>query len=279
MNNNIFIVEQGKNTSYIDSLIIALFYKISHLQEIITQIPNNNEYIYLQEIINTNFIEKIRSNNSVNISIINEIRNYSYICGWKNGLDITELYNVLDYMKFLMSGIGFGTINFEIIEYKINIKKSDYIINTLETNCLEVDINKNISIKKLLNKWIYLNIKKNKDLLINFKFAKIPLLISIYLNRNQQEINNYEVDIMQKIRFKNIDKNLYWTIHSIICFSNLSKSYYSIVNTLYNDWYLFSNIKIPSFNKINITDDLIAHTIKKECVLILYKLDGDICKY
>lgn len=281
MSNNIFVVGSGLNTSYIDSLIVALFYKSSHLQELLTQFPDDNKFVYLQEMISNNFVDQIRRNNSIDYSIVNEIRNYSFICGWKDKCNLTDLYNPVDYMKFLMNGIGFGNISFEIMEHT---EKDNEIIKTLDVNFLEVNVSENITIKKLLEKWIDINIKRNKSSLIAYQFREVPLLIPIYVNRNNEHkgITNYEIDVMKKIRFKNNKNNkISWCIHSVICFSNSggNTNYYSIVNTYDNNWYLFSNNKIPSFNKINIFDEYISKKIKQECVLVFYRLNDDLCKF
>jgi hypothetical protein len=50
-----FVVADGLNTSYIDSILMSLFYKSSHLEEMLIQQPDNAEFIYLQEMISNNF--------------------------------------------------------------------------------------------------------------------------------------------------------------------------------------------------------------------------------
>jgi hypothetical protein len=257
----------------------------------LTQEPNNNKFVYLQELINNNFVDQIKRNFSVDGSITNEIRNYSFICGWKNGGNITDLYNVADYLKFLMKGIGFGGINIELLEHDEKdlqepcFKDID-ITKTLEFQVIELNVTEDSNIKNLLDKWIDKNIKKNKTSLISFKLMELPMIIPIRINRTNENSNNltFCVDIMEKIRFKNhTNKNqnkTSWIIHSVICFSNSGGgNYYSIVQGNDNQWYLFSNDKMPSFFKINILEKDISEKIKQECVLILYRLNDDICKF
>lgn len=102
--NPIFAVANGINTSYIDSLLIALFYKESYLQQMLFQQTENEYFSYLQDLIYINFIDNVRNSKSVDSFQINEIRNYSYMCGWKNTTNIIDLYDVIDYFSFIMDG-------------------------------------------------------------------------------------------------------------------------------------------------------------------------------
>jgi hypothetical protein len=68
-----FCVEDGYNTSYIDSVLIALFYKPTHLHELLTQLPEKTMFSYLQELIFSNFVEQVRKNYSVNSGMKYEI--------------------------------------------------------------------------------------------------------------------------------------------------------------------------------------------------------------
>ena len=280
---NTFVVANGLNTSYIDSLIIALFYKSSHLQDMLNQCPDDSKFVYLQELIGNNFIDPVRRNYSLDISVVNEIRNYSLICGWKDGGNITDLYNVVDYMNFLIKGLGFSGIEFELVEYNGSENES---VKTLTLSHIELNASEKTSTKILLDKWTDKNIKKNKGSLICHRFKEIPMMMPIYINRINEDKNyvSCQVDIMRRIKFKNHNnKNQHgvsWVIHSIICFTNSGGgNYYSIVNANDNQWYLFSNDKIPSLIKIQITDEDISEKIKQECVLIFYRLDDELCKF
>lgn len=270
---NTFVVANGLNTSYIDSLLMALFYKSSHLRSILSQYPDQSKFLYLQELINNNFIDNAKHYYSIDSSIMNEIRNYSIICGWKEGGNITDLYTVTDYLKFLMLGIGFGQIDFEFVEFDEKVK-------TLSMNYIDVPILENTDVKLLLEKWYDDNIKKSTILCNRFK--EIPVMIPIYFNRNNTQYISLQVDIKKKIKFKkNYDctQNLAsWSIHALICFSNSGGgNYYSIININLNEWYMFSNDKLPSLIQINLSDPNIANKIKQECILAIYKLDN-ICK-
>lgn len=270
-----FIVANGLNTSYIDSLLMALFYKQSHLRSILNQYPDHCKFIYLQELINNNFIDNARHGYSVDSSIINEIRNYSIVCGWKDGSNITDLYSVVDYMKFIMGGIGFGQMDFEFVECdEIEGEK----VKTISMNYIEMAIEENTDVKILLEKWHHQNTKSKNDNLsiICNKFKEIPLLIPIYFNRPQG--TSYQVDIKKRIKFKknsdSTQNKTSWIIHSLICFSNSGGgNYYSIIKADNDQWYMFSNDKLPSLIKIKISEPEIKNKLKQECMLAIYRLD------
>jgi hypothetical protein len=285
-----FVIADGLNTSYIDSLLMGLFYRTTHLQEMLSKSPEKSKFAYLQDLMN-NVIDQTRRNFSVDSSYINEIRNYSFICGWKDNLSLTELYNVVDYLDFIMKGFDFEGINCEVIELSKN--SQDEMAKSLKLNYIEVNVNTsnkdNIDIKTLLEDWINSNlIEKNKNSLTYYHFKELPMLIPIYVNRldeNKQSVNT-SVDIKKRIRFyKNNDKtqlSMEWIIHSIICFSSSGNGrYYTIINVDNDDWqwYLFSNDKLPSLVKINISDSDISNKIKQECVLVLYRLCDNLCKF
>jgi hypothetical protein len=272
-----FIIEDGYNTSYIDTTIMALFYKPTHLTDLLIQLPEKSKFAYLQDIISTNVIDQVRRNFSVDASLINEIRNYSFICGWKEGCSITELYNAIEYLEFLIKGFDFFGIKCDLIDLS---KKTQEYVHFIKTNYITLLITENSNIKLLLEKWTNSLLKKNT---MSYHFTEIPIIIPIYLNRydDTNQINNYKIDIKKKIRFNNKGQNdISWVIHSIICFSNTGKGhYYCIINMDNNVWCLFNNSKIPSVIKIDITDEDIANKIKQECVIVLYRLDDVLCKF
>ncbi len=269
-----FVVANGLNTSYIDSLLMALFYKQSNLRSILSQYPDQSKFFYLQELINNNFIDNAKHGYSIDSSIINEIRNYSIVCGWKDGGNITDLYSVIEYMKFLMLGIGFGQIDIEFVECSENEGEK---VKSISTNCIDMLIDENTDVKSILEKWYdhNINLKTNLSIICN-RFKEIPLMIPIYFNRTQESA--YQVDIKKRIKFKkNSDSsqnNISWIIHSLVCFSNSGGgNYYSIINTDNNQWYMFSNDKLPSLIKISISDPDISNKLKQECVMAIYRLD------
>jgi hypothetical protein len=249
------------------------------LRAILSQFPDQSKFLYLQELINNNFIDNINHGYSIDSSIINEIRNYSIVCGWKEGGNITDLYSVADYMKFLMHGIGFGQIDFEFVEFD---KMENEKIRTLSMNYIDVPISENTDVKLLLEKWYDDHVKKPTEeltILCN-RFKEIPIMIPIYFNRDQS--SSFQVDIKKKIKFKKnndcTQNTASWIIHALICFSNSGGgNYYSVLNIDVDQWYIFSNDKLPSFIKIKISDPNFSNKIKQECVMAIYRLDN-MCK-
>ncbi|ATZ80869.1 hypothetical protein BMW23_0823 [Bodo saltans virus] len=250
-----FIVEDGFNTSYIDTLLMALFYKPSYIQDILSDTPSNPDFIYLQELIYQNFVCNIRCHFSVDASTINEIRNYMFLCGWQNEYNITDQYNVNELYSFLINGFNSNKIKY--IDDNKNETHIDYIECHVDTNT-----NTKILIEKHVNE------------ITDSKLIEIPKYIPLFLNRK----NNFDVDIKYGINLKNNilnddEKLTLWTIHSIICLpQNETKHYYSIIYDR-NEWYYFDNTKLPSLIKIDIKNEDIALKIKKESIFILYSLD------
>jgi hypothetical protein len=67
-----FHIEKGLNTSYITSLLMALFYKYNdNINVLLTDPPLKAVGFYLQELIKTLFVEPIRKNFSIRSDTIN----------------------------------------------------------------------------------------------------------------------------------------------------------------------------------------------------------------
>jgi hypothetical protein len=214
------------------------------------------------------FVYRMRHRYTIDTQIINEIRNYLTICGWKNDNDMTNLFEVQDLYEFIMNQFSQKKISF-IINDGLD---SNEIHKTIDVNYIGLKINKNSSIKTLLNDWINTNIGDNK-----YELKQIPNFIPVFLDRNifSSQIDNHVVDIEEGIQFElnNLNEeqqNTVWKIHSIVCFSK--GRYYSIVRDEHS-WYIYNNSKLPSLMNIDLKDKDIAYKIQKECVFILYTLD------
>lgn len=253
-----FIVEKTLNSSYIDSLFVALFFEQSHIQNILSEYPENSAFIYLQELIHEHFVWNMRRNYFIDSVTINEIRNYMVLCGW-GSQDITGMYEVQDLYNFLINGFHKSKLNFSTTEY------------VLKMNYIELHVTKNDSINTMLDAYM-------DEKLPEYQFPEVPNFIPIYLNRNTEtkntKLNNFFVDIKQGISVSknNINKeqkNLVWVIHSIICCSR-NGNYYAVV-TNGTSWYLFNNnFQLPSLLKIDIKNEDVSAKIKQECVFIMY---------
>ena len=185
MNNNQipYIVENGYNTSYIVSLLTGLFYKDTHnINYILEQDPKRAEGYYLQELIKCKFINPIQRNYSINSSIINEIRNYSVICGWSSDGNITEQKDCGEYLKFLLEIFNVTLLEFEIFEIKNNI----IIENNKKISMpyIKLNITKNDTLKNLLQCWINSTLYSPDDNIIHcYKLSNIPQFIILNINR------------------------------------------------------------------------------------------------
>ena len=98
-NDNFCIIEKSYNTSYIEAVITALFSNTC-FENLLLDIPEKIEFIYLQELIMKKFVSNIRKFYSVESSVINEIRNYSAVCGWNNNENFADMHKVSDFYKF-----------------------------------------------------------------------------------------------------------------------------------------------------------------------------------
>lgn len=259
------IIENSYNTSYIIALLTSLFFKSTDLDNILNCIPDNNFCIYLQELIKQNFIHKIRKNISIYENEINEIRNiFNYI----NSIEISNLLDNLNIKTF------YKTLNFNFNnEFTMNINKQNNLgsINNINLDYFELNIPEgedSINLSNLLSIYINSNIRMNT---YEYFFKKIPLLIPIYINRNEKKT---KINIMKYIKMdqinENFQKNLSWKILSIICKSD-DDSYYSIINND-DDWLCIDQKNIPTINSIDLSDEDIVYKISTESVFIFYNL-------
>ena len=282
--NNFCIIEKSFNTSYIESLLTALFSN-DCFDNLLTNIPEDIKFSYLQDIIYEKFIKKIRKFNSIDQSVTNEIRNYSTILGWHPDVNFSNPFKVSDYYKFLIEGLG--TCHFKYQECCNNDK---YEIRSLPYIDLTQYIteNKSYSIKTLFEKWIdshFLRKINNGDLNLQYTLLDDePFLLTFNIDRTES-MRYAEIDIMQKIKIdENVfdqNYNLSWKINSIICYSFTKQNYYSIVNKDDKCWFLFDSLIKPSIMKYNKLekDSPICEQIKKECVFIVYKLENIMVLY
>jgi len=276
------IVENGYNTSYIDSLLVALFYKNSSVNDVLENEPITPEVYYLQELIKFKFVNQIRKGYSIFSQSMNEIRNYSIICGWNTHGNIDEQQSCIEYYNFLFDLFKINPIEFELFEFNNNI-----FVNTTKNNIklpfISLDLNRDNDIRNLFINWLNTNIiMKNSSIKQSYKLNNIPnfLIFSIDRFLKSETKNNYNLDIMKSIKFFNIgdssQSHIKWKIYSIICLKGdtIKKgNYYSVFNINKKDWIIFDNSLIPSFKKIDIDDDKIKNNIIKECVMVIYVLD------
>ena len=296
-NSIVCIIEGGYNTSYITSLLVLLYYTSNeNLNKTLDDIHENNndvndvsnindvinindvsniDGIYLQELIKSKFVDLIRKDICIYIDNINEIRNYLFILGWYND-DIDELFknkDIIDLFMFLTKKLNFEKLDIDVMTYNNGILDLKNNINNLSY----ININPTLTdtnIKFLFNSWINYNINTNSN---NFyKLNKIPSYLFFYIDRVDKHNvkNNIKIDIMNKIKFTNVNettqRELRWVINSFICLDNKNK-YYTLINKN-DEWYKFEENTIPSIQYIDIKNDKTKNKLMSEVVFLLYVL-------
>ena len=287
------VIENGYNTCYIDSLLICMFYK-NDINNILESVPKKLEGYYLQELIKNKFINPIQRNYSISSNIINEIRNYSVICGWSPEGDITEQKDCTKYLCFLLDLFNCPQLQFEIFEIKNNIITNNTQI--LKMTYLDLTLHKDDSIKNLIQCWINSKIYSPDINIIHcYKLIDIPQFVICYINRFNTEFKNtyntefkntYKLDIMKRIKFFNINdltqKYIKWKIYGIICHKNnissnnntLASGHYYTVFPSYNkyQWLLFDDNLIPSFQQIDLKNEDTKEKIMIDAIIVIYTI-------
>lgn len=163
-----FIVEKGINTSYISSILVAMFLKPSKISDMLMNDINNINMYYLQETIRVNFVDRIRNNCSIELSTINEIRNISFFLNWKQTDDPLTQFNINDFYTFITKNMSNTYIH--------------YILNP-----------DNISLETSINELIqnFEPVEKNID------------FVSFYINRK----NNRVIEIMKEVKIAGQKRN------------------------------------------------------------------------
>ncbi len=298
MNN--LILEDGYNSDYIYSLIIALFYIPSDgLNKIINGDTNNSNTYYIQEYIKTKFIYPIHRNKSIEASIVNKLRMFMYNCGWQKNAErnILDKGQLDEFYIFLMGDMMEYNLQFAKINPSTNtskIHKIDMLRITKEqlTNCDPIwhnlmnnnkiggnegennNDNKFIDLSCLVNQWINDEIIETSN---SYKFESMPCIIPIYLDI-RDPITGYNIvniNIMEGLHFDTngdkIQRMFVWEIHSLIC-QNSQGYYYAVTIDHNNVFMAFSDKHIPSNWKIDTTNIETVKNIMKEVRFVFYKI-------
>lgn len=243
-----FIIEDGYNTSYISALFVGLFYEKTNIERIflLDKLQSDNHFIYLQKLIKHKFVENIRNNISVPASIVNEIRNYAYLCGWKSELPIDhfmEEHDVVSFLEFLLS-----TFKIQCVELSDEQKM---IIPIDQINCH--------NLTEIYNKWM-----------LTHTITNLPSFITFKIDRNI--LKKSQIDIMCKIRLFNSDhiyNNIKWIFHCVIC-KNPTDNYYCVLS-INQKLYVWSDKSCPNLLPFNKYDQNNISKIKMESVCVIYR--------
>jgi uncharacterized UBP type Zn finger protein len=292
---NIVVVENGINTCYISSLLVALFYTPSNIYyKMLESDPLDQNLYYLQELIKINFIEPLRKNISVSADIINEIRNYMFINGWKTDLpdelleqqDISELYLYFlnNFDSENLTSIIKEPVTNDNHEKEENV--TPYIIPFIDLSLPKENKDMvEINIQELISNWLNNitevkgEVNKNNKELSTFKISNISYIFPVSINRFVGgKKNNTPIDIKYQIKpfngLKNFN-NAKWSIHSIICHTGKdirNSHYYTVL--LHNDkWMIFDDQSVPSLSFVDMKSDILKTKVKSESIFIIYKYD------
>ena len=299
---NIIIVENGINTCYISSLLMALFYSPSNIYyKMLESDPNNPNFYYLQELIKINFIEPIRKGYNVTADTINEIRNYMFINGWKldNPDELFEQQDVNELYLYLSNNLYENQI--DLVKQTTNEMSDNFVQAKNEEKVPFINLSltkdfkeqKQLSIEDLLYDWMNDNIIETKQeinkngtslietvkSLASFKISNIPYIFPIAINRfNGGKKNNTAVDVKYQIKpLKGLGTfdNARWSIHSIICHTgkDTKNGHYYTVMLHGNKWFIFDDQSVPSLYPVDMKLDILKNKVMSEVVFAIYKYD------
>lgn len=263
---DIQVIENGYNTSYITSLISALFYKSTNLLSILNVMPQDKNFIYIQEFIRSRFTENLHRGNSIHKETINEFRNFLFNCGWKKTLDdLLNEHDAGDLYVFLMKNIyGTELLSFERICDDVNIGEYNTYLIKLP---IPAGVNK-VNLTDIFKTWLNSNISMQK---YNYRMKKVFNIIPIYIDKSNNK--HVKVDIMQKIKLfdvkDNIQDKMVWYVHSIICNSNKLGNYTILRKG--KIWVKICDKTIPSITKIDMEDIEHVNKIASDALIVFYK--------
>jgi hypothetical protein len=261
MNN--YVVEDGYNTLYLSTILVALFHTPSVIDRCLLFENNSQKLngILLQKIIETNFVNMFRHNISITSKLLNQIRVCSHVSGWKNTKNIDELLQESDPISFLIFLLQ--TIEFYPIEISkcprenYSISRSFGSTGTFtpkrdtdieKTHCVQLKTIKS-SIQESYNEWIYTNDIMNIPQFVMFQITNLTDTINI-----DKKIwlfpKNHEYHMIR------------WNFYSMICYDGTT--YHTIINKD-NKPYLFYQNSLPCIKKV---DEVFKN--KYEKIYIIY---------
>jgi len=246
-----FIVEDGYNTSYMDSLFMGLFYTPSLIENIIlNNIPKKIDNIYLQEIIKDKFVDIIKNGKSVLFDTINEIRNIFVMYRWLDYDIICNPQPVNEFYNFV------GDTFLSPIQLQ---KKGSTVTNNVYYININIDDKSNniLSLKDIYIKWL----QNEQSTIIN-----IPHILPFYISRMN---NKNKINIQKRIKLDPNDNDnvLDWTFHSAICLKD--DHYYTLLQNC-GKWFIYDNNNVPCINEVKMNDMDIINKIMLEVVMIFY---------
>ena len=271
---NQLIIEDGYNTDYIVSLIIALFYPSNRIISIDS--PNSNAY-YIQTFIRANIIEKIRRGISIDSATLNRLRIFMNGAGWLRH-DILEPADVVDFYDFLVVNIIGYRFSIQRIDTTTNQsnERSFNFVNLTEQHFDSLNERSIVSVSDGFTKWIDQSIIESK---YAYRFdAALPWLVAVHVNIRDEstKLNRCYVDIMEGLCFDKISNRTHamfvWDIQSFIGQTDTGE-YYAVTMRA-NEWVRFSDRTIPSVTVVDMNDQDTVRRMMKEIRMAFYKLQS-----
>lgn len=277
---NNLILEDGENTDYIYSMITALFYVPSDgSNHIINNDTNNPSSYYVQEYIKNKFIFPIHRNMSIESSVVNKLRVFLYNCGWlkSDDKDILQHSDLDKFYVFLIKNMMDYFLRFTVIDEINNIapvRNHDIIKITDKHIPLDKIDSRVIGLPSLVDQWIKDEVLGSN---LSYKFEEIPYILPIYIDISDPDtcLNKKYINIMEGLSFPDngdkIQRMLVWEFNSMIC-RDENGFYYSLVKDHNDDVMGFSDRRIPSNWKLDMTDLITVKKIMREVKFVIYKL-------
>lgn len=276
-----FIVENAINTCYIDSLIMALLYKNSPIDNILSKDLKNGTgvHIYLQEYIKEKFVNLVRNNKSVLSEDVEMIRVISSQIGWFNNEEYMNQQDVTEFYCFLADIFEFEKI---MIQRKSLLQNNNNKLGEKETIPyipLYLPECQNITVKKMLSDWQYDNIShiENTKSLNTYDIINSPLIIGLAINRFSNEGIRIDTNVIIQKKIHLNEKVLQtdeWYFHAAICHRGNSLKeghYYTLISGNDGVWYIFDDLQVPCMREVKMDDYEITNMLKKECFFLIYR--------
>jgi hypothetical protein len=279
-NQNQIVLEDGLNTDYIYSTIIALFYApIDGINGMINNDVADINGFYVQEFIKLKFIYQLQRSLTIESCVVNKFRLFLHNCGWlRDGdSDILKQTNLANFYTFLISSMLEYSLKFTHVDTETNTsvdRQLDMIRITDDHLNITNNGNKIADLSSAVGRWIKQEILGDN---ISYKFEHIPHILPIYLDTRDKDtgLNKRYINIMEGLRFEDngdqIQRQLVWDIHSMICQTE-REDYYAIVIDRNDRFIAFSDKKIPSNWVVDMTDINVVKKVMSEVRFVFYKL-------
>lgn len=243
---NKYVVEDGYNTLYLSTLLVALFHTPSVIDRCLL-LENNSQKlngILMQKIIEKNFVNMFRHSISITSKLLNQIRICSHVSGWKNTKNIDELLQESDPILFL--GFLLQTIEFYPIEISKCSRENYSVQHLVLPNAPELcrDIEKTYYIQL---KTIKSSIQESYcEWLCANNIMNIPQFVIFQITNLTETINiDKKIWLFSKSHEYHMMR---WNFYSMINYDG--NTYQTIINKD-NEPYLFCQNSLPCIKKVD----------------------------